>query len=237
MNFKTTMATLIGGLILLAMSNQSSANPIGLVEVTGRVGFSCATGTGQYEGLCPGDSGTINGDFKLIYDPLIPDTDGRQDYGLFRNSVRFFVLNVDQINRPDLTFTLVGRGDFSRTSIGYAEFANWKMILAEEHGFYDPSVFSFNVSTQRVGDVNQLPTLEFWSEHLTPSFSGGAGAVELDWLNSQTLQARMIPRPVPLPSSAWLMLIGIAALANYRNRFKYRLKEIRDNLEVNGKIR
>ncbi|MBQ5947530.1 hypothetical protein [Massilia sp. ST3] len=197
----------ISGLILAIAAAHSSAGPMPLVQVSGEIAFGGYTGTGGFEQYDDRDH-VERGSFTLIYDPLIPDTDHDNNRGLFRGAIRSFVMSVSQVNRPGLSFSLVGRGDLHRSN---GDWVSWEMTLEEENDVFEPSMFWFGMYQQNSGNSNEMPTIEFWSKTLVGLGGGGAGVNETDWLDSRTLTAGTIPRPVPVPPSLWLLAIGAAA--------------------------
>lgn len=217
MKFRSLLSRNIGGLILSVAAAQSAAGPMELVELTGQVGFSCGTGTGGFEGHCRSGENIESGPFRLVYDPLIPDTDHGANSGLFRGAIRSFVMTVSQINRPALHFSLVGRGDLHRHFTGGLDFVTWRMALEEENGIVGPSMFSFQLYQLTWGDPNRMPTIDFWPV-ATGLVADGGGVGETDWLYSGRITAQSVPRPVPAPPSLWLLLIGGAAALLQRRR-------------------
>lgn len=216
MNLKRAFHRNLGGLIFWLVSAQSWAGPVGLVQLSGPVAFSCGTGTGGFEGYCPFDDNIERGWFTLTYDPLIPDTDQDDGRGLFRNAIRSFDMTVSQLYRPDLAFSLVGRGDLSRES-HWSDSFYWEMTLREKNNTFAPSLFSFHMYRQAWGNPNEMPTVELWPE-VIGYVGGGAGVNETDWLPG-SISADFIPRPVPVPGSLWLLLIGAAGVIFNRKRF------------------
>lgn len=200
---------------------QSWANPTDLIEVTGLTGWSCGTGTGGFEGRCGHGENVEKGPFDLIYDPLIPDSDDRDTVGVFRGAITQFTMTVRQSARPDLLFTLVGRGDIL---LGYAsdgaEAMTWRMTLSEANNAFAPSAFYFNMYFSGwPGDVNQSPNIEnLWYRNVTGYVAGGGGVSETDWLYSGSLIVTAIPRPMPVPGTPWLCLTALAALGIRRLR-------------------
>lgn len=211
---KSLLIRNLSALILALSTAQSWARPIDLIELTGQVGFSCYTGTGGFENYCSKGENVEKGNFRLVYDPLIPDTDHKMNAGLFRGTIRSFEMTVSQVNRADLAFSLVGRGNFSRGSSD-PDWLTWSMILKEESDVIKTSSFSFGMYNWSAShNPNEMPTIDFWSPTLVGFGGGGAGVNETDWLNS-TISARTIPRPIPVPSSLWLLLIGAGALVQH----------------------
>lgn len=202
----------ISTLILAFCAAQSWAGPIDLVELTGNVGFSSTTGTGGFEADGPGGDNVERGPFRLVYDPIIPDTDTSETRGLFRGAIKSFEMTVSQINRPDLSFSLVGRGDLYRefSDVAGTDGVTWSMILAEENGVVAPSLFSFRMYRETWGNPNSMPTIDFWPTAIA-YIADGAGVQETDWLSSGSITARTVPRPVPAPPTLWLLIIGAAA--------------------------
>lgn len=202
----------ISALILALSASQGVAAPRDLVEVTGEVGFSCLTGNGGFEHYCGYGENVESGPFRMIYDPWTPDTDNSDNAGLFRGTIRSFAMNVSQVNRPDLQFSLVGRGDFSRefSFVTGLDSLVWHMTLIEENGVVGTSLFTFRMYRETWGNPNVMPTPDFWPDAVA-YIAYGAGVEETDWLNSGDFTVRTVPRPVPAPPSLWLMLIGAAA--------------------------
>lgn len=199
----------VSAVILAVSATQSWARPIDLIELTGQVGFSCSTGTGGFENYCFKGENVERGAFRLVYDPLIPDTDRSTNTGLFRGTIRSFEMTVSQVNRADLAFSLVGQGNFYRGSLD-PDWVTWSMILKEENDVIETSWFSFGMYNHSAGhNPNEMPNIDFWSHPLVGLVGGGAGVNETDWLSSP-ISARTIPRPIPVPSSLWLLLIGAA---------------------------
>lgn len=206
----------MSGLILAVAAAHSWAGPIGLVQVTGEVGFSCTTGTGGFEKYCE-DHHIETGMLSLIYDPIIPDSDHSEHHGLFRGTIRSFEMTVSQVNRPDLSFSLAGRGDIYRGWDG--DWFTWTMTLKEANDVFAPSLFSFGMYLQGAGNPNEMPAADIWP--LVTAFGGGgAGVNETDWLYSGNLSASTIPRPVPAPPSIWLLLIGTAGALLQRRHLR-----------------
>lgn len=208
-----------GGVILALAAAHSWAGPMGLVKLTGQVGFSCFTGTGGFEQNCSASEHVERGSFSLVYDPSIRDTDPGSSSGLFRGAIKSFTMTVSQVNRPDLSFSLVESGDFYRDfdADGWgSDWLRWNMMLDEEHGVVGRSLFSFGMYQQAWGNPNEMPSIDFWSG-VTGFVGGGAGVNETDWLNS-SLDVEIIPNPVPAPGSLWLMLIGAGGVLVQRLR-------------------
>ncbi|MEW6762002.1 MAG: hypothetical protein AB1437_14370 [Pseudomonadota bacterium] len=209
-----------GSVILALAAAQSWAGHMGLIKLTGQVGFSCWTGNGGFEQSCPTGDHVEKGTFSLIYDPSITDTDAGTNSGLFRGAITSFVMTVSQVNRPELRFSLVGRGDFRREfdadGMGQ-DWMSWKMMLDEEHGAVERSLFSFDMVPQTWEDPNGMPSTDFWSA-VTGLGAGGAGVHETDWLYGGSLNVEVIPSPVPVPGSRWLMLIGAGGVLAQRLR-------------------
>jgi hypothetical protein len=209
-----------GSVILALAAAQSWAGPMGLIKLTGQVGFSCGTGTGGFEQYCPTGDHVERGTFSLIYDPSIPDTDPGANSGLFQGAITSFVMTVSQVNRPELRFSLVGRGDFHR-QFGVdgtgPDWMSWNMMLDEENGAVERSLFSFGMFPQTWDDPNGMPSTDFWSA-VTGLGAGGAGVHETDWLYGGSLRTEIVPNPVPVPGSPWLMLIGAGGVLVQRMR-------------------
>ena len=208
-----------GSVILALAAAQSWAGPMGLIKLTGQVGFSCWTGNGGFEQSCPTADHVEKGTFSLIYDPSITDTDAGTNSGLFRGAITSFVMTVSQVNRPELRFSLVGTGDFHREfddGMGQ-DWMSWKMMLDEENGAVERSLFSFDMVPQTWEDPNGMPSTDFWSA-VTALGAGGAGVHETDWLYGGGLKAEIIPNPVPVPGSLWLMFIGAGGVLVQRMR-------------------
>jgi len=224
MRLKSLLLCHVVGVILAIVAPQSSAGPVGLVHITGEVGFSGTTGTGGFERCCEDDWNHVErGYFSLIYDPLVPDTHQDDNQGLFRGAIRSFEMSVSQVNRPDLAFSLFGRGDLKRSflfSDGHGDWVTWEMTLEEKNGFIQPSTFSFNMYYHSVSpNPNEMPPIEFWY-WVTGYVGGGAGVVETDWLNHPSIRVEIIPRPIPVPGTGWLLLIGTGMAFLQRARHK-----------------
>lgn len=198
---------ILNGLILTIAATQSWAGPVSLVQVTGEVGFSCTTGTGGFEQYCV-DHHIETGTLSLVYDSSIPDSDHSEHSGLFRGTIRSFEMTVSQVNRPALSFSLVGRGDIHRDGLN-GDWFGWSMILKEENGVVEPSLFWFGMYQPWPGNPNEMPSADVWPEVIAFG-GGGAGVNETDWLYSGNLRVSSMPTPIPAPPSIWLLLIGAA---------------------------
>lgn len=208
------------GLLFAINAVSSIASPAKLIEVTGELIFHCATG-GTFEDECEDMDYGETGTFKLVYDPSTRDSDEKyEDYSFFKNSIRSFTLNMNQLNRENLVFSLVGRGDMSVGRPGYWETGiGWALTLREKNNRAPISKFEFGLikimETEPV--IDRLPSADFWTG-VYGYEAGGGGAYETDWLIRGSVSAREIPRPVPAPSPAWLLLIGVVA-ATISKRF------------------
>ena len=201
----------IGGLILAVAAAHSWANPVGLVELSGLAGFSCASGTGGFEKDCANGDNIEFGPFNLIYDPSVPDTDPNQDRGFFKNAIRSFSMTLSQNHRPDLVFSLVGQGDFIRSINSQNEARlTWAMVLKEKNNVIPHSLFTFGWQDPLIRNPNEMPGTDFWFTSI-PLDAGTTGVSESDWVySSGSLSVRTVPRPLPAPPSSWLLVIGAA---------------------------
>lgn len=209
MNLKSALLRNIGGLVLAVAATQSWAGAVSIVGLSGEVGFSCGTGTGGFEQHCSEGENVERGGFHLEYAPLTRDMDSSDSIGFFKGAISSFSMTVSQINRPSLTFSLVGRGDIYRGGM-WPEWVTWSMILKEENHVVKPSRFSFNMYGKFWEDPNDMPTADFWST-VTGFVAEGAGVSETDWLNGG-LNVYGNPRPIPVPGSLWLLFIGSAGI-------------------------
>ncbi len=218
MKLKSLLLRSAGSVVLALAATHSWAGPTSLVKLTGQVGFSCGTGNGGFERNCAEGEHVERGGFSLIYDPSVLDTDPGANKGLFQGAIKSFSMTVSQVNRPDLSFSLVGPGDFYRDSDGMGtDWMTWKMTLAETNGVVQPSAFSFGMVPLWSEDPNEIPSIDFWSAVIGLG-AGGAGVHETDWLYGGSLNAEIIPSPVPAPGSLWLMLIGAGGVLAQRLR-------------------
>lgn len=218
MNLRVLLNRCISVVLLSLFAPYCWAYPVELIRLTGAVGWSCGTGTGGFESGC--QPNVEQGRFDLIYDPLIPDSDSRNEVGLFRGAITYFTMTVSQTTRPDLLFSLVGRGDIYRgfTSAG-GEGMSWHITLSEDRNTFPISLFTFGMYFSGWAEnVNEVPTTEnLWQRQVTGLVASGAGVSETDWLYPGSLVASSIARPVPIPSTLWLCLVGAGMMLVRQN--------------------
>lgn len=213
MKLRTLFFRRISTLILAFAATQSWAGPVDLIEVTGYVGFSSVSGSGGFEPDTPNGENVERGPFRLVYDPMIPDTDSSEMNGFFPGAIKSFVMIVGQESRPALRFSLVGQGNITRyfSDTTGMDSVTWWMTLREENGVFEPSMFQFQMFLYELGNVNVnvLPGTGYWP-NATAYGAATPGVHEHDWLHG-SMTARTVPTPVPAPPTLWLLLIGAAA--------------------------